>query len=386
MIDLTRLPAFGMPFQSVEVDPGLDWLTDSACALEAPPDGVGEPPAEARWSGRELRTGTGAVVAPRIVRVRERFYRMYYTQLLARPGSPTGALDFASSTGRILSATSADGETWVPEPGVRLSAAAGGAGEFRVIVGDVLPLDAGLRRWRMYYECSDEPRLDATRILSALSEDGGLTWRTEPGVRLGAPHRSFVTPRIMFLPYGGLRLLCGERGRGIISARSVDGGLTFAEEDGIRIASDGPHDSATAYAPEVVGLAGGGYAMYYAGYESPDRAHILRADSADGLEWRKAARPAVSPGGSGLNAAKCSEMCLVALPTAPGERPSYRLLYEACDGTAPRNRGVWRIVSAAPCAPERVPPGDSSPCCSRSASPPDSVPPSVRAARSPGPR
>lgn len=346
MIDLTRPPGHGVAVQTVETDPGAQWPTLAACALDAPPDGDFDPVPEARWTGKEVRTGSGGVVAPRVVRLCGGAFRMYYTQLLPRPGSPAGALDFATATGRILSASSEDGETWTPEPGIRLSAAAGGAGEFRVIVGDVVPLDVAGSRWRMYYECTDEPRMDATRILSALSDDGGLTWHREPGVRLGEPRRSFVTPRVMFLPHGGLRLLCGERGRGIISARSVDGGLTFAEESGVRISADGPYDSATAYAPEVVGLAGGGYGMYYAGYKDADRAHILRADSADGLNWRKAARPVISPSGTGLNAAKCSEMCLVALPPGPDGRPRYRLLYEACDGTAARCRGVWRIVRA----------------------------------------
>jgi len=348
MIDLTRPPARGPATQTVEDDPGLDWVTAPDCALDAPPDATSDPAPEATRSPAELRTGGGAVVAPRIMRLPGGSYRMYYTQVLARPGVPEGARDFASATARILSASSIDGETWTPEPGVRLSAADGGAGEFRVIVGDAFPLDAPGRLWRMYYECTDEPRMDATRILSARSDDGGLTWRREPGVRLGEPGRSFVTPRVLFLPDGGLRLLCAERGRGIISARSHDGGTTFAEEPGIRVAADGPYDAATAYAPEVVRVAGGGYVMYYAGYETPDRAHILRAESTDGLTWRKVARPVISPGGSWLSAAKCSEMCLVTLPPGIGGRPRYRLLYEACDGTAARVRGVWRIASASP--------------------------------------
>ena len=89
-----------------------------------------------------------------------------------------------------------------------------------------------------------------------------------------------------------------------------------------------------------------GYRMYYAGYGAPNRAYILSAVSEDGLEWQKEPEPVISPGGGYLDAAKASEMCLVYLPHREGEAPRYRLLYEACDGTAVNDRGVWRIASA----------------------------------------
>jgi hypothetical protein len=86
--------------------------------------------------------------------------------------------------------------------------------------------------------------------------------------------------------------------------------------------------------------------MYYAGYGAPNRAYILRAVSDDGLAWRKEAKPAVSPGPGGWDAVKCSEMCVYRLPHREGQPPRYRMLYEACDGTAQDERGVWRIASA----------------------------------------
>lgn len=56
----------------------------------------------------------------------------------------------------FLSATSTEGEVWVPEPGVRLSAHDGGAGEYRVVSPEVVPAhEAG--RLRMYYECCADP-------------------------------------------------------------------------------------------------------------------------------------------------------------------------------------------------------------------------------------
>ena len=86
--------------------------------------------------------------------------------------------------------------------------------------------------------------------------------------------------------------------------------------------------------------------MYYAGYSDLSRANILRAVSDDGLTWRKEPAPAVSPGGGTWDAAKCSEMCVFRLPHREGQVPRYRMVYEACDGTAEDKRGVWRIAGA----------------------------------------
>ena len=60
--------------------------------------------------------------------------------------------------------------------------------------------------------------------------------------------------------------------------------------------------------------------MYYAGYSAPKRAYVLTAISSDGLSWRKAAEPVLSPGGT-LDGAKCSEVCVVAL--ADGDTPRF---------------------------------------------------------------
>jgi|GEM_PF-2415154 len=71
----------------------------------------------------------------------------------------------------------------------------------------------------------------------------------------------------------------------------------------------------------------------------------------EGLEIRFTLRPkdpapVITPGPGGRDAAKSSEMCLIRLPGAATEPPCYRMFYEACDGTAPNSRGVWRIASA----------------------------------------
>jgi len=105
-----------------------------------------------------------------------------------------------------------------------------------------------------------------------------------------------------------------------------------------------------AVTPNVVDLPAGAYRMYYAGYQTPQRAYVLTATSQDGLAWTKHPEPVLAPGGP-LDFAKCSEMCVAQVPKAPGQPARYRLFYEACDGTAVDARGVWRILSAtsAPC-------------------------------------
>jgi hypothetical protein len=155
-----------------------------------------------------------------------------------------------------------------------------------------------------------------------------------------------MAPRILFLADGRCRLYCCERGRGIVSAVSDGDGLNFTEEPGVRIAAGGRFDTQVAFAPEIMHLAGGGCLAYYAGYSASNRAQILRAWSDDGLVWRKELNPAIAPDGRGLDAVKCSEMCVVQLPTATGRGIRYRILYEGCDGTAPGERGVWRVLGA----------------------------------------
>ena len=249
------------------------------------------------------------------------------------------------ATTRILSATSPDGSTWTPESGVRLSSAQGGAGEFRVVSSEVVPLGDDSGQLRMYYECCPGSQLIQNSIRSAVSDDGGLVWTPEPGVRFENTGCGYSAPRIVFLDDGRCRLYCCERKRGIISAISDDG-LTFHPEQGLRIAQDGPYDTYAAFAPEILRIDNAGYVMYYAGYSDLSRAHILKAVSDDGLTWCKQTEPVISPGRGAWDAAKCSEMCVFRLPDRAGQAPNYRMAYEGCDGTAENERGVWRIASA----------------------------------------
>ena len=240
MIDLSQSPSASPLVHFVAADPGTAWTKDAAVAIEAPPDADVDPSPEARWSADAPRTGVCGAVGPRAIALPNGGYRMYYSQILPRPGFPAGANDYDNSTTRILSAFSADGDEWTPEPGVRPSSQAGGAGEFRVVSSEIVPVGDG-RRLRMYYECCAGPQSVTNSIRSAISTDGGLEWTPEPGARWEIAGRNLSAPRIVFLSDGRCRLYCVERGRGIISAVSDDVGLVFHPEPGVRVAQDGTY-------------------------------------------------------------------------------------------------------------------------------------------------
>jgi predicted GH43/DUF377 family glycosyl hydrolase len=322
----------------VSVDPGLCFSKDPRPAIDAPPDTQTDPAPEAEWDVGAARTGICGVVTPNIVPLADGTLRMYYTQILPRALFLAGANDYSNARTRILSAVSVDGATWTPEPGIRLTPQAGGAGDFRVVSPEVVPRPDG--GWRMYFECCPGPQSLASTVRSAISVDG-LDWVLEPGERLAGP-AGFNSPRLVYLADGRCRLYCGAQGQGIASAISEDGGKTFALEEGLRIRPGKGYDAMTAFAPEVLPIRGGAYRMYYAGYSASNRAYVLSASSADGLHWRKDDKPVIAPGGC-WDGAKCSEMCVVELP---GKAQGYRMFYEACDGTAINERGVWRILSA----------------------------------------
>jgi len=269
---------------------------------------------------------------------------MYYTQILPRAGHPAGANNYDNATTRILSAVSTDGLSWTPEPGVRLTPAQGGAGEFRVVSSEVVPMPDGSGRLRMYFESCPGPQSTENSIRSAVSEDGGLTWNVEEGDRLRVAGGNIMASRIIFTEDGLVRLYVTQRGVGIISAISTDGGTDFAVE--------GPRlpDDPSAFAPEIVRLPDGGYRMFYSAHASAQvpteggGQKIFSASSQDGLDWQLEGT-AVVPDGTGPDAVKASEMCTFELPEGTKEG-TFGMVYEGCDGTTPNARGVWRIARA----------------------------------------
>ena len=341
MIDLTRSPVASPSIHTPTADPGVEWTSESI-AIDAPPDSDIDPAPDAIWSAEATRTGLCGAVSPRVVALASGGYRMYYTQILPRAGFRAGANDYDNATSRILSATSIDGAAWGPESGVRLTPQQGGAGDFRVVSSEVVPALGESGRLRMYFECCPGTQSQQNSIRSAVSEDG-LNWTVEPGERIMLADRNVSSPRIVFVDDGRCRLYFNECGRGIVSAVSDDG-LAFQIEPGIRVAPDGPYDRLTAFAPEILHFRNDRYRMYYAGYRDTKRADILTAVSSDGLHWEKGVGTVHSPGSKAWDAAKCSEMCVIWDPK--NRTRGFRMLHEACDGTSPDRRGVWRIASA----------------------------------------
>jgi hypothetical protein len=338
MFDLTRATSPCAELQQVDADPGLAWARPAAIAIDAPPDADAAPAPAASWPATAVRTGVCGTVSPRALRLADGSYRLYYSQILPRPGYPRGAADYCNATTRVLSAVSADGRCWRPEPGVRLSPQAAGAGEFRVVSAEVVPGATG--GWRLYAEVCAGAQGSVNAIRSAVSDDG-LAWQMLPGDCLGGDGY-YSAPRIQLLPDGGQRLFACQRDVGIVSALSANGGRTFAREPGVRMA---PAPGAlVAFAPEIVRLPNGRWRMYFAEYANAATAAIHSALSTDGLHWqRDGVGPALAPTGAGPDAAKASEMCVVPLPADGDGQSRFAMLYEGCDGTAADARGVWRI-------------------------------------------
>ena len=347
MIDLTRGTAPSPELHTVDRDPGHEWIKLNKPALDAPPDSDMHPDPAATWSADAARTGLCGSVSPRVVRLENSNYRVYYTQILPGKDNPTGANDYDKATTRILSARSTNGVTWSPESGARVTAQQGGASGGRVVSSEVVPHPDGSGRLRMYFESCPGAQYSASVIRSAISEDG-LAWQVEEGERFSARRAYFSAVRILFVDGGTLRLFVNQRGAGVISATSTDGGDTF-EPEGVRLPeNDG------AFAIEILQLPSGKYRCYYSAHlEDADaraggRQKIVTALSDDSLEWRLDAGPegtgaTIVPTGSGPDARKCSEMCVYRLPE---DAPAYGMLYEGCDGTTPNARGVWRVAGA----------------------------------------
>ena len=346
MIDLTRSTTGSPSVHTVTRDPGTTWTRTEGAAIEAVPDthATPLPTPETRWPRDGARSGLCGAVSPRVLRLPDHTYRMYYTQILPRAGHPTGANDYDNATTRILSAVSTDGLSWTPEPGVRLTPEQGGAGQFRVVSSEVVPILDESGCMRMYFESCPGTQSTENSIRSAISEDGGLVWSLEEGHRLRIGGGNVMAARIIFTDDGLIRLYVTQRGVGIVSAVSTDGGTNF-EVEGPRLSED-----PTAFAPEIVRLPQGGYRIYYSSQVSETvpteggSQQIVSATSPDGLDWRVDGA-AVVPDGNGPDAVKASEMCTFELPSGAAEG-KFGMVYEGCDGTSHNARGVWCIARA----------------------------------------
>ena len=280
------------------------------------------------------------ILTPNVVRLPECGYRMYYTGL--GPGRRDD-----NSVGYILSARSDDGETWTKEEGVRVDVHPPHATS-RTLCPDVIPLADG--GFRMYFEARSEDRPSV--VLSAVSADG-LNWEPEPGMRFADDNWSYGSPRCIYIggsPAGGPASTCRlyfhrytypfrtglDAGNVIISAVSADG-LDFEQEDGVRIAQETERETLAVYAPEVIRLGDGSYRMYYSGWGEEICGGVFSATSRDGLSWHKDAGPCIELGGC-RDDNMVSEPCVIQV--ADG---TPRVYYEARD-----EQGRCRILAARP--------------------------------------
>lgn len=310
------------------------------------------------------------VQAPCIVRAPGGGFRLFYTAV--GPSRP-----FANCQGYILSATSANGLDFTPEPAIRVAPdPALPQLSLRTLAPSVVALPGG--GWRMYFEARG-PAAQPTAIMSATSDDQ-IDWRIEAGIRFTAPG-GVGAPRYLPLPDGGGRLFCFESvypggdptsgprlGTRVISATTRDG-LTFEREPGVRLADKHDDlDSAGITAAEVVpgtpwrivfsawqdvppgtvvpthpsadlsGATADFAAASIAADMSGYRSRILIASSYDGLDWTRD-RVIVEGdgyGGTAIDAVHAEDMSLIELDDG-----RWRMYYAACDA-----HGVWRVASA----------------------------------------
>ena len=307
-----------------ETDPGTRWRKDDRIAidLDSPLD-------------------SECVLTPNVIRLATGGYRMYYLGRGPARTSPDAAA-------YILSAFSENGDSWQKETGIRVDVHPPHAAKC-TMCPDVIPLAGG--GYRMYYEARTEGR--PTVVLSATSADG-LSWVLEPGVRFGNDNWSYGSPRCLYIhdsalgadyrfrlyfhrytyEQGRSGLVASDAGNVIISAVSKDG-LHFEEEDGVRIAQETEREANAVYAPEVIRLGDGTYRMYYPPWCDQFKGGVFTATSRDGLTWTKEPDPVVELGGP-WDSNMVSEPCVIELPDGRS-----RMFYEAKDAD-----GSARILSA----------------------------------------
>jgi hypothetical protein len=188
------------------------------------------------------------------------------------------------------------GDIWMKEDGLRLDVLPGSLESVAVAPGSVITMPDG--RLRMYYQGSEGVDV---RIFSAVSSDGGITW-TREGLRLDVlpPLEAEVSsPWVIKLSDNSLRMYyAGFGGNCLFSAISTDG-LSWTRE-GIRLdlGAAGSYDDEKLLAPRVIPLLGGGFRMYYTGFDGTYY-RILSAASSDGLTWIRDAGVRVDHGGIG---------------------------------------------------------------------------------------
>ena len=126
------------------------------------------------------------------------------------------------------------------------------------------------------------------RILSAVSDNEGLDWTREEGVRIdvGGIHDSCQVyyPKVVHLDEGyRLYYRAGGNNAHIASAFSTDG-LSWREELGVRIGPPVERGWQRIEGCDVLGSVDAGWAMYFSASDGQCW-RLYRSESVDGLEW-----------------------------------------------------------------------------------------------------
>ncbi len=285
--------AIHLYYQDHSAQPVRERVAVSSDGLNFP---RGEVPADRAWD-------------PRRVRLPDATWRIY---------------QYDARTQQLRSASSADGVTFAPDPGVRYRPQPedrGTIGVFDVFVdaaGGVVLLYIG-----------DMYGLNNLRRAYSPPGDNGWTFSFERGDvlgdgELGGGPESFVDQRSLRLPDGRLRLFVMKRGV-IYSFISQDDGRSFRQEPGVRLRPEDFPDLnvRTLHDPWVVRLPDGRYRMYVAG----------------------AVGDALGPGRFVILSATTQ-----APEPAPVIRGAYLMALHACDAAVadcrqPRNRQVYLAES-----------------------------------------
>jgi len=164
-------------------------------------------------------------------------------------------------------------QLWSRE-GIRLD---NGIAGYSGVLADTSTIQLTDGRWRMYVFAGGQVR-------SAISSDG-LSFSMESGSRLP---EGYGQPRVIRLDNGHLRIFTNGMG-GIISAISQDDGLTFTSEDGIRVNASSFGLTELTGPSNIVRASDGRWRMYFSDLPRAGQTLVTHsihsASSSDLLNW-----------------------------------------------------------------------------------------------------
>ena len=263
------------------------------------------------------------LLCPRVIKFNNQYYRLYFSQEKKTQSDKNYTV--------IRSAVSKNCDNWIVEKGERI----GFLSEkiyYRFLSPFVSKIDKDF--YRMYFEART---LDNKGVIKSAISNDGLTWKEEPGIRLGImDNYSYGTP-FCFYKNNLLELYFERRSkitRDIWVAKSSDGILFDEKKITPVIKQENKWESYAICSPNII-YSKNYYHMYYSGWGGdPVSGHIYYAYSSDKKNWKKREIPVLSPGGT-FDQKHCSEPSLIKISD------KWKIFYEGCD-----NNKFWRILCA----------------------------------------